>query len=57
MYYVEETEENSTLIIKNCRSENSGNYSAELYNDAGSVKSNSASLTVNSMSIKTIILK
>lgn len=49
MYDSLETEEHTTLKIKNCKRENSGNYSVELFNDAGSVKSNKATLTVNSM--------
>lgn len=45
-----ETEENEvTLLIKSCKSpENSGNYSARIYNDFGEVNSNKAALTINS---------
>lgn len=45
-----ETEENEvTLLIKSCKSpENSGNYSAKIYNDFGEVNSNKAALTINS---------
>lgn len=45
-----ETEENEvTLLIKSCKStENSGNYSAKIFNDFGEVISNKAVLTINS---------
>ncbi len=50
-YEVTETEDVFTLIIKSVKPENSGSYSAQLYNEAGSVTSNKAQLIVNSMSI------
>lgn len=41
-------ETQATLTVKNVKSEDAGNYSAKLVNEAGAVSSNKASLTVNS---------
>lgn len=41
-------ETQATLTVKNVKSEDAGNYSAKLVNEAGAVKSNEATLTVNS---------
>ncbi len=45
-YEVTETEDTVYLIIKSIKPENAGNYHAVLYNEAGSVTSNTAQLTV-----------
>ena len=47
-YEVTETEEVVSLTVKNVKTEHSGNYYAQLVNEAGSFESNKASLTVNS---------
>ena len=47
MYEVTEVEETVTLTVKNVKTENQGNYYAQLINDAGTTNSNKATLTVN----------
>lgn len=47
MYEVTEVEEIVTLTVKNVKTENQGNYYAQLINDAGTTNSNKATLTVN----------
>lgn len=47
-YEIVEVEDTITLIIKSAKPENTGNYSAQLVNEAGQVASNKALLTVNS---------
>ena len=46
-YEVVETEDTVTLIIKSAKPEHSGNYYAQLANEAGQVSTNKALLTVN----------
>ena len=48
MYEVTEVVETVTLTVKNVKTENQGNYYAQLINDAGTTNSNKATLTVNS---------
>ena len=38
-----------SLIIKNCKSDNSGNYYARIENESGAIKTNTAQLTINRM--------
>ena len=45
-YEVTETEEIVSLIIKNVKPENSGAYHAQVYNEAGSITTNNATLVV-----------
>lgn len=47
-YEVIETEDTVQFIIKSVKPENSGNYFAQLTNEAGSINSNKAQLLVNS---------
>lgn len=47
IYEVIEEEDTVTLIIKSAKPEHSGNYFAQLYNDAGQLNSNKAQLIVN----------
>ena len=47
-YEVIETDDIITLIVKNVKPENAGNYYALLANDAGQLSTNKAQLTVNS---------
>ncbi len=47
-YEVVEFEDTVTLIIKSAKPENSGNYYAQLVNEAGQATTNKAQLTVNS---------
>ncbi len=47
-YEVTETEESVSLTVKNVQTEHSGNYYAQLVNEAGSFDTNKATLTVNS---------
>ena len=47
-YEVIETDDIITLIVKNVKPMNSGNYHALLVNDAGQLSTNKAQLTVNS---------
>ena len=47
-YEVIETEDTVQFIIKSVKPENSGNYFAQLNNEAGSISSNKAQLLVNS---------
>jgi len=49
IYEIVEIEDTVTLIIKSAKPEHSGNYYAQVINEAGQVNSNKASLTVNSM--------
>ena len=44
-----ESDDFITLIIKNVKPKNSGNYFAQLVNDAGQLSTNKAQLIVNSM--------
>lgn len=46
-YEVVEFEDTVTLIIKSAKPENTGNYYAQLINEAGQISSNKAQLTVN----------
>lgn len=48
-YEIIETEDTVTLIIKSAKPEHSGNYHAQLVNEAGQASTNKALLTVNSM--------
>ena len=48
LYEVIETDDIITLIVKNVKPINSGNYYALLVNDAGQLSTNKAQLTVNS---------
>ncbi len=48
-YEVTEEEDSFTLTIKSVKTDNSGNYYAQLINETGSFNSNKATLTVNSM--------
>ncbi len=48
VYEVVEVEDTITLIIKSAKPENSGNYYAQLVNEAGQINTNKAQLTVNS---------
>lgn len=48
LYEVIESEDIITLIVKNVKPTNSGNYYAQLVNDAGQLSSNKAQLIVNS---------
>ncbi len=48
-YEIVEAEEAVSLIIKNCKSDNSGNYYARIENETGAIKTNTAQLTINSM--------
>ena len=48
-YEIVEAEETVSLIIKNCKYENSGNYYARIENETGAVKTNTAQLTINRM--------
>ncbi len=50
-YEVVEIEDTVTLIIKSAKPENSGNYYAQLLNEAGTISTNKAQLIVNSASI------
>lgn len=52
-YEIIEFEDTVTLIIKSAKPENSGNYHAQLVNEAGQIATNKAQLTVNS---KTFLL-
>ena len=47
-YEVVEIEDTVTLIIKSAKSEDAGNYFAQLTNEAGQASSNKAQLIVNS---------
>lgn len=47
-YEIIELEDTVTLIIKSAKPENSGNYYAQLVNEAGQITTNKALLTVNS---------
>jgi hypothetical protein len=47
-YEVIESDDIITLIVKNVAPKNAGNYSAQLYNDAGQLNTNKAQLVVNS---------
>lgn len=47
-YEIVEVEDTVTLIIKSAKPDNSGNYYAQLVNEAGQISSNKALLTVNS---------
>jgi hypothetical protein len=47
-YEVIEIEDTVTLIIKNAKPENAGNYSAQIVNEAGQINTNKAQLIVNS---------
>lgn len=47
IYEVIEEEDTVILVIKSAKTEHSGNYSAQLINEAGQVASNKATLTVN----------
>jgi len=49
IYEIVEIEDTVTLVIKSAKPEHSGNYFAQLINEAGQINSNKASLTVNSM--------
>jgi len=53
-YEVVEFEDTVTLIIKTAKPENSGNYHAQLINEAGQASTNKAQLTVNSMCLMII---
>jgi hypothetical protein len=46
-YEIVETEDSVTLIIKSAKPEHTGNYSAQLTNEAGQASTNKALLTVN----------
>ena len=48
LYEVIETDDIITLIVKNVKPINSGNYYALLVNDSGQLSTNKAQLTVNS---------
>ena len=48
-YEIIESEDTVTLILKSAKPEQSGNYFAQLTNEAGQANSNKAVLTVNSM--------
>jgi hypothetical protein len=48
-YEIVEAEETVSLIIKNCKSDNSGNYYARIENESGAIKTNTAQLTINRM--------
>jgi hypothetical protein len=52
-----EIEDTVTLVIKSAKPEHSGNYYAQLTNEAGQINSNKASLTVNSMIFVILLLK
>lgn len=56
-YEIVEVEDTVTLIIKSAKPDNTGNYYAQLVNEAGQVSSNKALLTVNStyFELKTLI--
>jgi hypothetical protein len=45
-YEVIETDDIITLIVKNVKPENAGNYFASVYNDVGKILSNKAQLIV-----------
>lgn len=47
-YEVIEVEDTVTLIIKNVKPENAGNYYAQILNEAGTINTNKATLVVNS---------
>lgn len=47
-YEIIEFEDTVTLIIKSAKPEHSGNYHAQLVNEAGQITTNKAQLTVNS---------
>lgn len=47
LYEIVEIEDTVTLIIKSAKPSDSGNYYAQLYNEAGQLNSNKAQLIVN----------
>lgn len=57
IYEIVEIEDTVTLVIKSAKPEHSGNYYAQLTNEAGQINSNKASLTVNSMIFVILLLK